>query len=253
MYVGGSVEYVEVSENLSYFQMFHVVRELGCAITNAIWFRVPGSEMKGGLRLIDNNNTLDDMFKIHQEHNEFTVELFVQDVMQYEIDIPPLYLNQTNELGDAADDLRDWGSIGSEEEEIEGSVSDFEYFAEGDTLSDNCDPLGNEEVKYDEKNVHPSAENSPAFTAAENEVQSDPEQLTEPSESEEEGTEIRFPNFVEDMDMKVPDLEEEEGAETGASQLSQIEVEEERGQEEEAEAIGLSLGMVIEMALECRI
>ncbi|KAL0423956.1 UNVERIFIED_CONTAM: hypothetical protein Sradi_0930400 [Sesamum radiatum] len=133
--------------------------------------------MNEGLRLIDNNNTLNDMFKLHQDLNNFDLELLVQDVMQYEIDIPPTDLNQSNELGDVVgDDLEEWGSIDNEEE--------------------NSD-VRNEEVECDE--------NDHAFTK--NEVQSDPKQLIEPSESEEEGVEIKFLEFVEDRDMNQPDHE----------------------------------------------
>lgn len=81
-----------------------------------------------------------------------------------------------------------------------GDKSEFEYFAEGDTLS-GWDPIGDEVGKMNEVNNIDAT-----FHAEENMIQSDPKYLTEPSDSDDELGQ-RFPMFDEKIDMKSPKLE----------------------------------------------
>ncbi|KAK4417037.1 hypothetical protein Salat_2529200 [Sesamum alatum] len=84
----------------------------------------------------------------------------------------------------------------------------FEYFAEGDTMSDSCDPLENNKGGIDEISLdRDMSELDLLFITEERDIQSAPEVLLEANESDSEGMGCKFPEFDELHDMKNPKLE----------------------------------------------
>ncbi|KAK4423391.1 hypothetical protein Salat_1921900 [Sesamum alatum] len=72
--------------------------------------------------------------------------------------------------------------------------SDFDYFAEGDKINDDCDPIGTVEGDgINQEDEHATLDF--VFLTEENDIQSDPDISTEPSESDDENRGSRFSEF----------------------------------------------------------
>ncbi|PIN12339.1 hypothetical protein CDL12_15051 [Handroanthus impetiginosus] len=76
----------------------------------------------------------------------------------------------------------------------EGVALDFEYFAEGDKLSDTDDALGSDE-SFINANAYfiDNEDDSHAFCYAKNDVESDLDILDSPNESNHENMGLKFP------------------------------------------------------------
>ncbi|KAK4413747.1 hypothetical protein Salat_2787500 [Sesamum alatum] len=205
---------------MSFFEILDYIKELGYPATCVVWYKLPGLDLENGLKLLDGDSAVLRMFKKYNDQNISEIELFVQNV---DIEIPVWppensegvenneLLHKEWESGDESDGS---DSEGSELGESDGSDSDhynlgeFEYFAEGDRMSDSCDPLENNEGGIDEISLdRDMSELDPVFITEERDIQSDLEVLSEANESDSEGMGCKFPEFDELHDMKNPKIE----------------------------------------------
>ncbi|XP_012851465.1 PREDICTED: uncharacterized protein LOC105971162 [Erythranthe guttata] len=225
-YVGGMVSMVaDVDPDLmSYFEMLGIIKELQLSATTVIWYNLPN---ENGLNLLDSDSGVLQMFKKYSDVKVFQVDLFLQDV-DIDISCDVMSSHEANaEMGmgvgaevdigadaevdmgiDADEDESDPSYVADNESE---SGSDFDFFAEGDTMSESFHPLGTDYIGDDGEEISqpfdPEINLEQAFDASEDAIQSDPEVLSEPNESDEESKGRKFPEFEEENSLKEPLLE----------------------------------------------
>ncbi|XP_012844445.1 PREDICTED: uncharacterized protein LOC105964485 [Erythranthe guttata] len=234
-YVGGNVHFEEnVDPDLmSYFEILGSVKEMKYPVNTVVWYKLP---KKNELKIIGDDVGVMEMFKIFAAAKVYEVDMFIDTVdieaslsvlSSYEVDNNALgvrndmgveidlgvqtELGVSNNLGTNLDFGEETDSDPSYDANIDcddsdtddDSMSDFEYFAEGDTLSDSEYPLENN-IAATHRVIDGVSNNEPAFNTGEKEIQSNPEFLSEPSDSDDEYMGEKFPEFNEGTDLIDP-------------------------------------------------
>lgn len=113
----------------------------------------------------------------------------------------PSMVENDDLIVDESDDETDPTYLADSKSSYDDIVSDFDYFAEDDRLSDTCDPVRDDQEKglNSELATGGSKERENFSGGYESEVQSDPEILTSPQDSDAEDLPLKFPQFDEEM------------------------------------------------------
>ncbi|KAI8552256.1 hypothetical protein RHMOL_Rhmol06G0252600 [Rhododendron molle] len=119
MYLGGKVDFInDIDPDLmSYFEMVIIIKELGCAENEIMYHCLPDCDLDGGLRVINTDIAVRDMFAIHEGIG--TIAIYVVGEYGKEDD------NEGSESASEGNAGSPRGSIGD---------SDIDYFADGDDL-----------------------------------------------------------------------------------------------------------------------
>lgn len=244
-YVGGSTySQRDVDPDLMYYvEIMGIVKEIGFPASAIVWFKMPH---KHQLKLLEDDKMVLQMFKLYGATKVYEIDMYVDNVNidvdlsfggddlgvdtgdlgvgsgdygvgigedvgsgDYWVGTGDLGVENADheEEGSTESDPNYNGSSESDESSDDDNLSDFDFFAEGDRLSDTCDPVCMDEVDMAQTNEGSEAQVDHEFHTEENNIQSDPEILSEPNESDEEDTGLKFPEFDDESEMKKPKLQ----------------------------------------------
>ncbi|KAI8531764.1 hypothetical protein RHMOL_Rhmol11G0161000 [Rhododendron molle] len=217
---GAKIDFVkDVDKDLmSYFDMVHMMKDLGYSENCNIYHKLPDCDLDGGLRDIKTDGDVVDMFAIHNDKE--TISIYVvnpvveegegADLVNLEDDIIDCDDNESETEGDS-DAISPRNSI---------SDSDLEYFVDGDEL-ESCHIsielesetfMGHSELVTLKEAGWNGSGNGCNYSYGEGtshgkgkEVEFD--DMDNPNNSSDEEGKIEFAEFFEDRDMERPDLE----------------------------------------------
>ncbi|KAF7136514.1 hypothetical protein RHSIM_Rhsim08G0179400 [Rhododendron simsii] len=205
MYLGGKVDFInDIDPDLmSYFEMVIIIKELGCAENAIMYHCLPDCDLDGGLREINTDIAVSDMFAIHEEIG--TIAIYVVDEYGKEDD------DEGSESAGEGNAGSPRGSIGD---------SDIDYFADGDDLFESngqvttevevvdlegCGVLSERVRSGFGEGTHGFGEGSSVHRLSSVE-EVDVEDIDSPPHSDD-GKKDDFPEFFEDRHMDDPDLQ----------------------------------------------
>ncbi|KAI8566916.1 hypothetical protein RHMOL_Rhmol02G0079600 [Rhododendron molle] len=217
---GAKIDFVrDVDKDLmSYFEMVHMMKDLGYSENCNIYHKLPDCDLDGGLRDIKTDGDVVDMFAIHNDKE--TISIYVvnpvveegegADLVNLEDDIIDCDDNESETEGDG-DAISPRNSI---------SDSDLEYFADGDEL-ESCHIstelesetfMGHSEVVTLKEGGWNGSGNGCNFSYGEGTSHGKGKEvefndMDNPNNSSDEEGKIEFAEFFEDRDMERPDLE----------------------------------------------
>ncbi|KAL3530065.1 hypothetical protein ACH5RR_009387 [Cinchona calisaya] len=243
-YVGGKVAHLdEVDPDLmSYFEVLDCIREISVPIEFQIYYIVPNADLEHGPRLLISDQNVLEMFEMNMGHQ--IIDIYsgedVNEAANGNNDGENANGNNNgenlngnndgedangNNTGEHVNGNNDGLNENYQDEEGELEVDfDFEYFLDGDTLSDGCDPLDEKEIvkKAKEQWGRPPnyveyeqliREDFEAYIAEkgkgkiqEKEVVSDDEVLNQALNSSDDEMVDDFPEFNAEREMEKPDL-----------------------------------------------
>lgn len=212
MYLGGKVDFInDIDPDLmSYFEMVIIIKELGCAENAIMYHCLPDCDLDGGLRVINTDIAVRDMFAIHEGIG--TIAIYVVDEYGKEDD------DEGSESAGEGNAGSPRGSIGD---------SDIDYFADGDDLFESNGQVTTEVEVVDlegygvlSKGVRRGfGEGTHGFGEGTSRVgegssvhrlssveEVDVEDIDSPRHSDD-GKKDDFPEFFEDRHMDDPDLQ----------------------------------------------
>ncbi|KAL3532387.1 hypothetical protein ACH5RR_005908 [Cinchona calisaya] len=154
---------------MSYFELLDCLREISVPIEIPIYYIVPNADLEHGRRLLISDQSVLEMFEMNTRHQIIHV-YSGEDVnkaansnnnsenVNGNNDGENLNGNNNgenangNNNGEHVNGNNDGLNENYQDEEGELEVDyDFEYFLDGDTLSDGCDPLDEKEIEKNAK------------------------------------------------------------------------------------------------------
>ncbi|KAL3523040.1 hypothetical protein ACH5RR_015874 [Cinchona calisaya] len=239
-YVGGKVaHFEEVDPDLmSYFEVLDCLREISVPTEIPIYYIVPNADLEHGRKLLISDQNVLEMFEMNMGHQIIHIYSGKDangnnngENLNGNNDGENLNGNNDgedangNNNGEHGNGNNDGLNENYQDEESELEVdSDFEYFLDGDTLSDGCDPLDEKETvkKAKEQWGRPPdyveyeqliGEDFEAYIAEkgkgkiqEEEVVSDDEVLNQALNSSNDEVVDDFPEFNAERELEKPDL-----------------------------------------------